>query len=641
LILLPYCVSPESFEHALEVTCRTIAGDAGLPVMIGSREKAGIEDPGPLRGLFDEAAFRKLHHDAQMHRLTMPAGPISAAIFDQLENLRIEAMAARSMCGAAANLDALFGHHYRMRGLNVLGSDEATPLANAVVLLARNQLLDTPLPVSAQRMIRRWKPEINMLTGGDFESVFTHLAMTITDQRAFARLSRQLITNLELRDDPEQGNHAKPAEIPPDELEAEETSEQGDLESGLGDSEGRESIDTGSILTADDQHENEQGESEYGEGETANGADPTVIPFPQEKQAEPAVKPPDSDKGLPEEPADADGREGRSADYHAYTCRFDEELHARDIVGKDRMIQLRAELDQAISEHRRIAARLANRLQRSLATLQKRTWTFDLDDGLLNTRRLPRLVIDPVSPLAYMQEKDSETRDTIVSFLIDNSGSMRGQPITLAAMFADILAQALERCRVGTEILGFTTGQWRGGHTRKLWQANGSPGNPGRLSDLRHIIYKAADEPWRRARQTLGVMLWPELRKENIDGEALVWAHRRLSQRSEKRRVLVVITDGVPADDATLSANAADYLDAHLHQVVRWIETRSTVELIGIGIGHDINSIYQRSVTIADSEQLGEAIAHELVELLGNIPTVARHPFTQNFKPPISAGTRA
>ena len=378
------------------------------------------------------------------------------------------------------------------------------------------------------------------------------------------------------------------------------------------------------MQSGDDDQQESAGQED---SEPEAGASNSVIPFPREGEREPTAPATDAMQGSPEEPAVADEHPPGVSAYHAWTTRFDEVICACNMVGRDQLLTLRARLDHEISEHRRVAVRLASRLQRSLATLQKRTWTFDLDDGLLDTSRLSRLVIDPCSPLAYKQERDSEIHDTVIYFLIDNSGSMRGRPIALAAMFADILAQALERCHVGTEILGFTTRQWRGGQTRQSWQKNGKPGDPGRLSDLRHIIYKGADEPWRRARQALGVMLWPELLKENIDGEAILWAHRRLTGRSEQRRILVVISDGVPADDATLTANTADYLDSHLRQVIEWIENRSSVELLAIGVGHDVSPLYQRSVTIADSEQLGDAMAHELVELLGNVPSRARHPF--------------
>jgi len=433
-------------------------------------------------------------------------------------------------------------------------------------------------------------------------------------------------------EDPGKGPDPKPVEEPPDHEEGEAGSDQ---DAGAGDQdgdEGPESPDTASThhgdqqdedQQEDDQHSSEQGDTDYRAGK--------VIPFPQTADDELPANASDSMEGIPQEPDSADYELKNAPAYHVYTTRYDELVYARDMVSLDQQNRLRVQLDKEISGHRRMAVRLANRLQNSLKTLQKRAWTFDLDDGVLNTTRLPRLIIDPVNPLAYKQEHEDKTRDTVVSFLIDNSGSMRGQPIALAAMFTDILAQALERCHVNTEILGFTTRQWRGGQTAQRWRKNNKPDKPGRLSDLRHVIYKTADESWRKARQSLGVMLWPDLLKENIDGEALLWAHQRLTGRQEQRRILVVISDGVPADDATLTANSNGYLEAHLRQVVDRIEARSSVELLAIGIGHDVNAIYQRSVTIADSEQLGEAMAHELIELLGNVPSTARQPFAINY----------
>ena len=461
-------------------------------------------------------------------------------------------------------------------------------------------------------------------TGNQIGNKLDGLCAACPDQAEFSRQSRRLIDSLELLDGPEKSAPAKPAEIPPDSEEGESGFDQAGGESNRGDGEGQEGMGTGLAPSGED---DQQEAAILEDFETEAGVSSSVIPFPREGQREPTAPTSDAMQGLPEEPAVAGKHAPGVSPYHAWTTRYDEVIRAGDLVGPDQLSKLRARLDQEISEHRRVAVRLASRLQRSLATLHKRAWTFDLDDGLLDTSRLSRLVIDPSSPLAYKQERDSEIHDTVISFLIDNSGSMRGRPITLAAMFVDILAQALERCHVGTEILGFTTRQWRGGQTCQSWRTDGKPGDPGRLSDLRHIIYKGADEPWRRARQALGVMLWPELLKENIDGEALVWAHRRLTGRSEQRRILVVISDGVPADDATLTANATGYLDAHLRQVIEWIEHKSSVELLAIGVGHDVGTFYHRSVSIADSEQLGDAMAHELVELLGHVPSRARHPF--------------
>jgi len=433
-------------------------------------------------------------------------------------------------------------------------------------------------------------------------------------------------------EDPGKGPEPKPIEEPP---EHEEGEPGGDQSAEAGDQdgdEGPESLDPSSGQTGeqevDDQDEDEGDSPDHGDTATEVGK---IIPFPQPVDDDLHAQALDSMEGIPAEPDSADYDLESAAAYRVYNTRHDEVVHARDMVSQDQQKNLREQLDQEISGHRRIAIRLANRLQNSLKTLQKRAWTFDLDDGVLNTTRLPRLIIDPVNPLAFKQEHEDKTRDTVVSFLIDNSGSMRGKPIALAAMFTDILAQALERCHVSTEILGFTTRQWRGGQTAQGWRKDGKPEAPGRLSDLRHVIYKTAGESWRKARRSLGVMLWPDLLKENIDGEALLWAHQRLAGRQEQRRILVVISDGVPADDATLTANSSGFLEAHLRQVVGWIETKSTVELLAIGIGHDVSAIYQRSVTIADSEQLGDAMAHELIELLGNVPSSARQPFAINY----------
>lgn len=647
--LPPSCPSRELFERSLGSTCRALAGEPGLLISFSTNQNNGdskhfhlsLPDEGladqnladhklakrrvaAIRGMCDAIGMKFRHHDADLHQSMAPAGPLSRAIYNELENLRIEAVASEAMSGVAANLAASFEHRCRLRGLNLLASDTATPLANAVVLMVRARLVAAPLAPIAARLIARWKDEIIARSGDQISHELDALYAACRNQAEFARRSRRLIDSLEWVDEPEQGAPAKPAEISPDSEEDESGIDQAGGESNHGDSEAQESIGTGPVQSgAEDQQESASHEDSTAEA----GSSSSVIPFPREGRIEPTGPTSDAMQGLPEESGVADQYPPGVSAYHPYTTRYDEVTRAGDMVGQEQLLQLRARLDQEISEHRRVAVRLAGRLQRSLATLHKRAWTFDLDDGLLDTSRLSRLVIDPLSPLAYKQERDSEIHDTVISFLIDNSGSMRGRPIALAAMFADIFAQALERCHVRTEILGFTTRRWQGGQTHQYWCEHGRPDDPGRLSDLRHIIYKGADEPWRRARQALGVMLWPELLKENIDGEALLWAHHRLTGRSEQRRILVVISDGVPADDATLTANTADYLDGHLRQVIEWIENKSSVELLAIGVGHDVSTFYRRSVTIANSEQLGDAMAHELVELLGNVPSAARHPF--------------
>lgn len=642
--LPPSCPSRERFERSLESTCRALAGDPGLRIGFSGQETGSgskhfqlswpdekLADQNQanrqiaaIRGMYDAIGMKFRYHDADLHHAMAPAGPLSRAVFDEFENLRIEAVASEAMSGVAENLAASFAHRCRLRGLDLLASDAATPLVNAIVLLLRTRLMATPLADTAARFVARWQDEIRVRTANQAGHGWDGLCAAYRDQAEFARLSRYLIDSLELVDEPEQGPRAKPVETPPDGEEGESGFDQAGGESNRGEAEAHENIGAGGLQSDEDDHQEPGGLEDCA---PEAGASHSVIPFPYEEEREPGAPASDVIQGLPEETGLANEHAPGGSAYHAWTTRYDEVIRAGDLLGQDRLLKLRARLDREISNHRRVAVRLANRLQRSLATLHKRAWTFDLDDGLLDTSRLSRLVIDPASVLAYKQERDSEIHDTVISFLIDNSGSMRGRPIALAAMFADILAQALERCHVGTEILGFTTRQWRGGQTQESWRAQGSPDDPGRLSDLRHIIYKAADEPWRRARRSLGVMLWPELLKENIDGEALLWAHRRLTGRSEQRRILVVISDGVPADDATVTANSADYLEVHLRKVIEWIENKSSVELLAIGVGHDVSALYQHSVNIEDSEQLGDAMAHALVELLGNVSAAARHPF--------------
>ena len=308
--------------------------------------------------------------------------------------------------------------------------------------------------------------------------------------------------------------------------------------------------------------------------------------------------------------------------YKVFSSAADEVVAADELCDPEELTRLRAYLDQQLSAYSSVVARLANRLQRRLMAKQNRAWMFDLEEGVLDAARLTRIIVDPTAPLSFKQEQDTDFRDTVVSLLIDNSGSMRGRPIMVAALCADILARTLERCNVKTEILGFTTRAWKGGHARDLWIKAGKPPQPGRLNDLRHIVYKAADAPWRRARKNLGLMMREGLLKENIDGEALIWAHQRLLGRPEARRILMVISDGAPVDDSTLSVNSGHYLERHLREVIAEIESKSPVELIAVGIGHDVTRYYRRAVTLVDVEQLGGAMTEKLAELFDEEPRV-------------------
>lgn len=625
--LPPSCPSPGLFGEVLERTGRALAGTADFDFDTLEAEEtppapvaktAEPEHYAVLRGRCDAQAMKARFHDPALHRGLRPRGPVSMALFERLEEFRIEACAARRLRGVGINLAAGFDHARARRGNNVLETDAPAALPNAVALAARERLLNALLDAEAARLVARWRDEIDRRCG----RLILLLAANTEDQRTFGRHALELIESLELHDDPQRGPQAKAAEIPAPQQTVDGGSETVAGVAGSGDGEGPERA--GRQADGADRAEDD-GTAGRGDGDAGTGEGSTVVPLPREGYDGPDRVRGDSGEGEPERPP-GQHPAGRAVTYGVWTTRFDEIVHPRDLLGRQQLETLRRQLEAEVAKHRQSAVKLASRLQNSLRTLQKRSWTFDLDDGLLDTTRLARLVTDPLSPLVYKQERDSTSRDTVISFLVDNSGSMRGRPIALAAMFVDILCQALERCQVATEILGFTTREWRGGETRRHWRDAGKPPRPGRLSDLRHVIYKTADEPWRRARQTLGGMLWPQLLKENIDGEALQWAHARLAGRPEQRRILVMISDGVPADDSTLTANTQDYLDAHLRRVVDWIESQSSVELVAVGMGHDVGRIYRRSTTITDAGQLGDAIAHQIVELLGRAPH-ARYPF--------------
>jgi cobaltochelatase CobT len=421
------------------------------------------------------------------------------------------------------------------------------------------------------------------------------------DQKLFAQLSRDLIRDLdlgdELGDDPgdDDTQDQSESQTPPPEQENQEGAEQeeqqtpADLEAM--DSDADFDPDTASQIEIDvDSDENDE----------SDGEEPGDRPIRPNR------------RDIPDDP---------NAQYKVFTRAHDEEIEAEALCDQEELARLRSYLDQQLKPLQSVVGRLAHRLQRRLLAKQSRSWTFDLEEGVLDTARLTRVIVDPLSALSFKQEEEAPFKDTIVTLLLDNSGSMRGRPIMVAALCADILARTLERCGVKVEILGFTTRAWKGGRSKEDWLAAGRSPQPGRLNDLRHVIYKAGDAPWRRSRRNLGLMMREGLLKENIDGEALMWAHDRLIGRPEQRRILMVISDGAPVDDSTLSANPGNYLEKHLRAVIHWIETRSPVELMAIGIGHDVTRYYKRAVTITDAEQLGGAMTEKLAELFDEAQT--------------------
>jgi cobaltochelatase CobT len=549
------------------------------------------EDVSIVRGEADSLALRLRHHDSELHLSSVPTAPSARALFDAVEQARVEAIGARRMAGVADNLGAALEARCRDRGFARISQREQAPVADAVALLVREALTGMAPPHSARQMVDLWRPFVESRIGAALSDLDTKL----DDQSAFQDIVRQMISDLGLAED---------------ELSADPDAD----EAGGDDQDDAEGESTG-----EGEAEGEARSIDGAGEEDQDGLDTEEVEMPMEDgngDLEPGAGDEDPDApGQPWRPPEYGHNQAERFVYEAFTTEFDEVIEAAELCDPDELSRLRQQLDQQLGHLQNVISRLANRLQRRLMAKQTRNWEFDLEEGLLDTARLTRVVTNPAHPLSFKIEQDTNFRDTVVTLLIDNSGSMRGRPISVAAMSADILARTLERCGVKVEILGFTTRAWKGGQSREKWLAAGKPSNPGRLNDLRHIVYKSADAPWRRARKNLGLMLREGLLKENIDGEALLWAHERLLARSEQRRILMIISDGAPVDDSTLSVNAGNYLERHLRQIIEWIETYSPVELLAIGIGHDVTRYYRRAVTIVDAEQLGGTVMDQLAEL--------------------------
>jgi cobaltochelatase CobT len=579
-----------------------VAFTADKPALVSGPEGARARLPEPprkpnpreaaiLRGLADSMALRLACHSEAVHRRHAPLNPAARALFDAVEQARVEAIGSRRMEGVASNLTAMLDDRYhRSPHAEARDRDEA-PLEEAVAMMVRERLTGLQPPSGASRVVDLWRPYVESKAGGDLDK----LDGAILDQRAFAKAVQRVLTSLDMASESE-------ADADESEESADENAPPDSADEAEGEGEQQESQDSMEMETSEESSDElEEGAMEAAEAPSSE--------FSEESEAG------ESEEAAENRPPPASGLERRSIDYKAYTTKFDETVNAEDLCDPDELQRLRDYLDKQLQNLSSVVSRLANRLQRRLMAQQNRSWEFDLEEGILDTARLPRIVIDSQQPLSFKREKDTEFRDTVVTLLIDNSGSMRGRPITVAATCADILARTLERCGVKVEILGFTTRAWKGGQSREAWLQAGKPANPGRLNDLRHLIYKSADAPWRRARKNLGLMMREGLLKENIDGEALDWAHQRLLGRPELRKILMMISDGAPVDDSTLSVNSGNYLERHLRHIIEEIETRSPVELIAIGIGHDVTRYYRRAVTIVDAEELGGAMTEKLAEL--------------------------
>jgi cobaltochelatase CobT len=599
----------EPFKRATTATIRAIAGDdelevsfgQGPPSMRGNRLRvplpslgADAEEINAVRGMGDEFALRLRFHDDALHQARAPRGGPAQEMFQWIENARVAAIGSNRMEGVAQNLLASLEVQCQEAAFDSITTEAEAPLSVAVGLLVRQRLTGRELPPSAENVVRFWRDYVEEHAGDDMD----RLRDVLLDQNEFANVCRTIIDDLGLLTEMDE-----PPESDQDDQDTETVDEGADADS--------------EFLPEDVVLDDENMADENAEGES------TMMEMDADMDMDEMGAEADPDEQPMQLPDDS-GRIRVDVNYHAYTEEFDETIRAEELCDSDEMIRLRALLDQQLVPLQHATSKLANRLQRKLMAIQNRTWEYDLEEGLLDTSRLTQVIIDPMNPLAFKQEKEMQFRDTVVSLLIDSSGSMRGRSITIAAMCADILGRTLERCSVRVEILGFTTRAWRGGQSRERWIAEGKPSNPGRLNDLRHIIYKSADDPWQRTRRNLGLMMREELLKENIDGEALIWAHNRLVTRHEQRKVLMVISDGLPVDNSTLLVNPSNYLEQHLKYAIDMIENHSPVELVAIGIGHDVTHHYRRAVTITDAEQLGGAMTDQLAELFQTEPNSVR-----------------
>ncbi|MDE2466954.1 MAG: cobaltochelatase subunit CobT [Alphaproteobacteria bacterium] len=591
----------EPFKRAVAAAVRSLAGEPEMDVSFGAEppslrgNRARLPLPSRnlppdeiaiVRGAGDAYALRKAYHEDSVHARYRPTNADAAELFEAAEQARVEAIGTLAMRGVGANLAANLEARYQQKPFTKARERAEVPLADALGLVVREKLTGQSPPENMRHAVDLWRDFIEERAGTDL----SRLEGAMRDQTAFAKLTRTILRDLKVGDELAEEREGEGEE------DADQSEPGGEGQDG-GETESQEQSGEAQMREA----EGEDGEEVSAESEAESADD-----LAEQSETDEGAKP-----WRPEQPfADQE-----SWGYRIYTTQFDEIVHATDLCDAEELTRLRNFLDQQLQALQGVVSRLANKLQRLLMAQQNRTWEFDLEEGILDTARLPRIIIDPMYPLSFKHEKDLDFRDTVVSLLLDNSGSMRGRPIMVAAMCADILARTLERCAVKTEILGFTTRAWKGGQARERWIAEGKSPHPGRLNDLRHIVYKGADEPWRRARRNLGLMMREGLLKENIDGEALMWAHGRLVGRPEQRKILMVISDGAPVDDSTLSVNAGNYLERHLRHVIDDIEEKSPVQLAAIGIGHDVTRYYRKAVTIVDAEQLGGAMTEQLISL--------------------------
>jgi len=581
----------EDFKTAISSTIRSISNSQKIEVSFGSQS---VKSPGnsirlpdldssnnslnyeEIRAVADSKSLILRFSDNKTLNKYEPQGNIAKKLYKISEKIRCEKIGTNYFKGVKNNIEKFY--HKRITGLDLKSSEDK--IVESFENFLRVKFLDFRNENTIEKKLKTYKKDLN----DQFKNKIAELKDLTLDQEKFNCLVSQLISNMSLdenineeekkdRENENEDKQTKPQNQEQETKEKSEKQEEMSIDSGVPDIE----------------------------NETKD-ADKTREEVEIEDSSRPEFK-----------------KRGKTnfgdLKYKSYTEEFDEIIKAEDLENADEMARLRRNLDQQLLQLKNFISKLANKLQRKLLAKQSRSWNFDLEEGLLDTSKLPRIIMDPFNSLSFKKEKDIEFKDTLVTILIDNSGSMRGKPISVAAICADILSRTLERCMVKVEILGFTTKHWKGGSSREKWMKNDKPSFPGRLNDLRHIVYKSADNQWRQSKNNMGLMLKEGLLKENIDGEALKWAFNKMSKRKEDRKILMVISDGAPVDDSTLSTNTSDYLESNLKKTVKWIEEKSNIELLAIGIGHDVTRYYNRAVKITDVQDLGDVMINQLTDL--------------------------
>ena len=575
----------ENFKSAVLSTAKAIARKSidpkelekiakiNVPKILSIENKDEILE---ARALADSEALRMRYNDENISKQNEPRGTISKSLFKIAEKIRYEKIGSDEYQGIQNNLNNFYQN-------KIANSDVHSQnfIADAFEAYLRKNIMNMPIDENKKQDFKRWDDLFN-------KKIFTkidNLTTSLNDQQQYTNLVKSIIEDLDIND---------------------QKNDPQNIENENGEDNNNENQNQQQSL---EEEQNQQSKNQEFEMEN-------IVPeieFDPSMNDQEAMLEDSDDESIPQSQRQPP-KDGNPRKYSIFTNQFDKIIDAKDLITEDEIKKLRGNLDLQLSSLQNFISRLANKLQRKLLAKQNRSWNFDLEEGILDASKLPRVIIDPFNSLSYKKEKDIDFKDTVVTLLIDNSGSMRGRPITIAAICADILSRTLERCSVKVEILGFTTLNWKGGKSREAWMKN-KKNNPGRLNDLCHIIYKSADTPWRRAKNNLGLMLKEGILKENIDGEAILWAHNRLKKRKEERKVIMVISDGAPVDDSTLSVNSGNYLEQHLKKVVKWVEASKDIEINAIGIGHDVSNYYEKAIKIADVQELGDAMVDQLVEL--------------------------